>query len=302
MLCIAVVTLSISLLCIQICLPSLADTIRLLSHFTGATVRTYSCSCVVNFVETCGKKVLWCRNKSQILANPFPLSLIESMSPSPDSRINEFHKVFSCPDWSEAAAVVARDSPSIPLHVRLTLFTYRILYDLALDNFDRHSNSSGNSTSQSSSSSSARPGGGQQQHQSVSPACSKRLNLSNLSAPDPVIVHSGVVIIMIRLLPSIKSTNETLVDSCLCQLYCAELVKSLFSRNEKNQQIMAGVGVCTEIIEKLGEAICDEKAVIHSAIQYVFERVGTQALSAGELRSGYVASHDTRMYTNVVTW
>lgn len=88
---------------------------------------------------------------------------------------------------------------------------------------------------------------------------------------------------MIRLLPSIKCTKSSVLDSCLCQLYCAELVKSLV-RSERNQQIMAGVGVCTEIIEKMGDAVCDEKCVVHSAVQYVFERVGTQALTAGELR------------------
>ncbi|ODN04745.1 WD repeat and FYVE domain-containing protein 3, partial [Orchesella cincta] len=209
----------------EICLPSLADTIRLLSHVTSTSV----------------------------LTKPASLSLIESCSP--ESRINEYHKIFTSNDLNFLI------SQPVPLPVALTLFTYRVLYDLALDNFEK----------QKPKSESMNVG---------SPAACRRLNL-HLSVPDPVIVHSGVVVIMIRLLPSVKNTHN--VDSCLCQLYCAELVKSLV-RSERNQQIMAGVGVCTEILEKLGEAVNDENAIIHTPLQYVFERVGTQALSAGELR------------------
>ncbi|CAL8113792.1 unnamed protein product [Orchesella dallaii] len=211
----------------EICLPSLADTIRLLSHVTNVSVLTKAAS----------------------------LSLLESCSP--ESRINEYHKIFTSNDVEFVI------SQPVPLPVALTLFTYRVLYDLALDNFDK----------QKSKSESVNMG---------SPAACKRLNL-HLTVPDPVIVHSGVVVIMIRLLPSVKNINDFDIDSCLCQLYCAELVKSLV-RSERNQQIMAGVGVCTEILDKLHLALNDENSIIHTPLQYVFERVATQALSPGELR------------------
>jgi hypothetical protein len=100
---------------------------------------------------------------------------------------------------------------------------------------------------------------------------------------------------MIKLIPSIcgdslngngngeENGNEKSLLTSACQLYCAELVKSLL-RNERNQQVMAQVGLIEEILERCSVALSDENHYLHSPLHYAFERVATHYLAAKDFR------------------
>lgn len=63
-----------------------------------------------------------------------------------------------------------------------------------------------------------------------------RSNVSSLDltppAPEPVIIHPGVVIVMIQLLPSLKNEDNPQLALVL-QCYIAEVIKSLVRRYAK---------------------------------------------------------------------
>ncbi len=105
--------------------------------------------------------------------------------------------------------------------------------------------------------------------------------------PEPVVIHSSVVIVMIRLIPSVFENNETKTSPSMeemnCQLFCASLVKSLV-RSEKNQQLMSQAGLTEEILEYCSNALSDENHILHAPIHYAFERVASHCLTSKDLR------------------
>lgn len=74
----------------------------------------------------------------------------------------------------------------------------------------------------------------------------------------------------------------------MCQLFCAELVKSLV-RSEKNQQVMSQAGLTEDILEHCSVALSDEQHPLHQPIHYAFERVATHCLSSKDLRYKFPA-------------
>lgn len=105
-------------------------------------------------------------------------------------------------------------------------------------------------------------------------------------------IHSAVVVVMLKLIPSVFVDTSHLNSSItidksqmgnMCQLFCAELVKSLV-RSEKNQQVMSQAGLTEEILENCSVALSDEHHYIHQPIHYAFERVATHCLSPKDLR------------------
>jgi WD repeat and FYVE domain-containing protein 3 len=168
-------------------------------------------------------------------------------------------------------------SDEFPLSLSFAALVYRFLYDLVLDNYEKP-NLSGVSnislTSQSKSDTS--------KLQKLDPRVAvSSLNLTQ-PQPEPLIVHPGIVLCMLQLLPSIEHETEVVRGQCL-QLYLAEVIKSLV-RSERNQQIMCESGLAGHLL-KIGKCVLsEEKNVLHVPLQYILERLAAQALKPTELR------------------
>ncbi|XP_044762510.1 WD repeat and FYVE domain-containing protein 3 [Coccinella septempunctata] len=167
----------------------------------------------------------------------------------------------------------------IPAHLFYSTIIYRHLYDLALDLYDKPNSGVLSIKSPSlSRQSSCEP-------QSSSANMNKRSNISSLNlnppVPDPIIVHPGVVVVMLQLLPCIED-EETEMGLSL-QLLLAEIIKSLV-RSERNQQVMCDKGLVSQIISLAAVALQNENHPLHTPIQYILERLAAQAMEPINLR------------------
>lgn len=193
-----------------------------------------------------------------------------------------FHRIFT-------GTVLQPDiSEDIPISLAFICLIYRLLYDIALDNFDKP-NLSGviNITSphlplHQQQLNKIVPSATTPVTQTVDPrSVVSTLNLTQ-PLPEPLIVHPGVVICMLQLLPSVE--HGTNVQNALSlQIYLAEVIKSLV-RSERNQQIMCEAGLAGHLLTVGRRALSEEKNSLHVALQYVLERLAAQALQPTELR------------------
>lgn len=110
------------------------------------------------------------------------------------------------------------------------------------------------------------------------------MNSLNLSppAPEPVIVHPGIVVGMLHLLPSISDPSNPDIALAL-QIYVAEVIKSLV-RSERNQQVMCDAGMAGELLAVGRLALQDETHPLHQPLQYIIERLAAQSLEPRDLR------------------
>ncbi|GLG99384.1 Neurobeachin [Gryllus bimaculatus] len=110
------------------------------------------------------------------------------------------------------------------------------------------------------------------------------VNSLNLTppVPDPVVVHPGVVLAMLHLLPSIQHLEETQVALTL-QMYASEVLKSLV-RSERNQQVMCEAGLPGQLLECGRIALEEETHPLHPPLQYMLERLAAQTLEPRDLR------------------
>ncbi|XP_060523655.1 WD repeat and FYVE domain-containing protein 3 [Cylas formicarius] len=229
----------------EICRTSLCDTLRLLGCFSAQKVDSISES---------------------------------DFEPSSNSCHEVFHKLFI---GSVTNPIITDDiSPSLTY----TTIIYRLLYDLALDLFDRQ-NVNGNIFSIKSPPLS-RESSDCQATVNNNIKDNKRSNINSLNlsppSPDPIIVHPGVVICMLQLLPCINDENyETYVN---LQQYIAEVIKSLV-RNERNQQIMCDKNFVSYLLEIGAAPLQNENHPIHNPFQYMLERLAAQALEPIDLRT-----------------
>ncbi|KAJ4438847.1 hypothetical protein ANN_14800 [Periplaneta americana] len=119
-----------------------------------------------------------------------------------------------------------------------------------------------------------------------SPGIGKRAAVNSLNltppAPDPIIVHPGVVVAMLHLLPSIYHSQETQVSLTL-QMYASEVLKSLV-RSEHNQQVMCEAGLPGQLLSVGKMALEDETHPLHPPLQYMLERLAAQTLEPRDLR------------------
>lgn len=263
-------------------MPSLADTLRLLGCFSR------------QFKE---------------LPSKYPLSTSRGDGTSlvTEENIQLFHSIFTTvPTNLDPQSYQGK----VPLPLVLCIFLYRLLYDLAIDSFERNfppsvttaipsfrssprKQISGDIEGLGSSSS-----GIHSECSSPIPPTGKKLSVGSLNltppTPEPVLIHSSVVIVMVKLIPSIwhgidfedeveNTSDPTPAIMAACQLYCAELIKSLV-RSEKNQQLMAQAGLLDEILERCAAALSDESHYLHSPIHYAFERVATHFMSPKDFR------------------
>lgn len=222
----------------EICSTSLCDTLRLLGCF-GLT--------------------------TQLEDNQIEISVSEELQ-------QYYHRIFT------GNVLQPELNPDIPLSLTFICLIYRLLYDIALDNFDKP-NLSGviNITS---------PNLPTQTNIKPQPKSDPRSVVSTLNLtqplPEPLIVHPGVVICMLQLLPSVEHMDE-LSKSLSLQIYLAEVVKSLV-RSERNQQIMCEAGLAGHLLNVGRIALSEEKNSLHVALQYILERLAAQALQPTELR------------------
>lgn len=172
--------------------------------------------------------------------------------------------------------------PSLPEHIPVELsyacLVVRMLYDVALDAYDK------SNTAVVSFKSPSHKRNMETQHSLESPGSGRRVNSLNLTppVPDPVVVHSGVVIAILHLLPSIQHSTQTQLSLTL-QLYTAEVIKSLV-RSERNQQLMCEAGLPGQLLSVGEIPLEDETHPLHPPLQYMLERLATQTLEAKDLR------------------
>ncbi|RZF45662.1 hypothetical protein LSTR_LSTR010613 [Laodelphax striatellus] len=173
--------------------------------------------------------------------------------------------------------------PSLPEHIPTELsyacLVLRMLYDVALDSYDKP-----NSSSVVSFKSPSHKRNMETQKSLESPCSGRRVNTLNLTppVPDPIVVHPGVVLAILHLLPSIQHSSQTQLSLTL-QLYAAEVVKSLV-RSERNQQLMCEVGLPGQLLAVGEVPLEDETHPLHPPLQYMLERLATQSLDPKDLR------------------
>uniref|UniRef100_A0A8D8WKM9 WD repeat and FYVE domain-containing protein 3 n=1 Tax=Cacopsylla melanoneura TaxID=428564 RepID=A0A8D8WKM9_9HEMI len=165
--------------------------------------------------------------------------------------------------------------PSIPAKISYACLILRLLYDVATDTMDKsRANISFKSPSHKCS--------------KVVPQASqcKRGNSLDLPlvppAPEPTVVHPGIVLAMLHLLPSIYCTNEPQVSLYL-QIYSSHIIKSL-ARSERNQQLMCDIGMPYHLLRTCKMALLQESHPLHLNLQYMLERLASQSLQPKDLR------------------
>ncbi|XP_036321880.1 WD repeat and FYVE domain-containing protein 3 isoform X2 [Rhagoletis pomonella] len=217
----------------EICTASLCDTLRLLGCFGSAT----------------------------------ELSDFKGEFKNESAMQKYFHEVFSGDILNYSF------NADIPRSLSYVCVVYRLLYSIALDNFETP-NLSGVITLFSDSHS-------RSPSKELPPAHPNQLNLTQ-PTPEPRIVHPGVVLCMLQLLPSISHDTSAVLALNL-QVYLSEIIKSLV-RNERNQQIMCDYGLAEQLLKIARNALSEESNPLHVSMQYVLERLAAQALQPTELR------------------
>ncbi|CAG4985996.1 unnamed protein product [Colias eurytheme] len=168
---------------------------------------------------------------------------------------------------------------TVPVEFIHACIVLRLLYDVALDSFDKPlafgslNVKSPSLTRQSSAINEAKPAGR-----------STPLNLS-IGAPstEAWVIHSGVVIVLAKLLPALPRPQEHENDARALRDYLAHVLKSLV-RSERNQQVMCGGGLAGVVLTVCSAALRAEKHPLHAPAMYVLERLAAHALRPTELR------------------
>ncbi|KAF7990932.1 hypothetical protein HCN44_000737 [Aphidius gifuensis] len=229
---------------LEICQSSLCDTLRLLGCFN-----------------------------SQLTLNEMNLNT------STSSTSTNYHNILH--DFFNGNVLEPNYPTDMPKNLAYSCILLRLLYDVALDAFDKPNYPSINTKSPSHKQSSF-----DNQKSLDSPNSGKRSTVNSLNLnppiPEPVIVHPGIVIGMLHLVPSIYD-NKNSEYSIALQIYIAEVIKSLV-RSERNQQVMCDTGMAGELLLMGRIALQDETHPLHSPFQYIIERLAAQSLEPKDLR------------------
>lgn len=169
----------------------------------------------------------------------------------------------------------------MPVTLAYACLCMRLLYDVALDAFDKPSFANVGLRSPSHKQNSI-----EHQKSLDSPGCGRRSTVNSLNltppAPEPVVVHPGIVVGMLHLLPSISEPADPQYALGF-QLFIAEVIKSLV-RSERNQQVMCETGMAGELLSMGRVALQDETHPLHQPLQYIMERLAAQSLEPKDLR------------------
>ncbi len=195
-----------------------------------------------------------------------------------------FQEIFTIDVTTEDLKRVV-DSRPVPQRMVSACLVFRMLYDMAVDNYDKTRSSSASQLRQQP----PQPPSETSQTPPTDSAKKKRIPPLNLTPipPDPVVVHAGIVTTMLKLLPLMHYEDEAEL-SVAFQLYAAEVIKSLL-RTEKNQQIMCEVEMLSDIFAYCKLALEDEAHVLHEPFQYLLERLAAQKLEPRDLVSQLLA-------------
>ncbi|KAH0568814.1 WD repeat and FYVE domain-containing protein 3 [Cotesia glomerata] len=202
-------------------------------------------------------------------------TLTECNHPVPSNYHNTWQSLFN-------GNVLEPSFPSeIPKSLSYACLLLRLLYDVALDVFEKPNMAVIGIRSPCHKQSSL-----ENQRSVDSPVSGKRSTVNSLNlnppAPEPIIVHPGIVVGMLHLLPSI--TERTKPEYALAlQIYVAEVIKSLV-RSERNQQVMCDSGMAGELLTMGRVALQDETHPLHQPLQYIIERLAAQSLEPKDLR------------------
>lgn len=167
-------------------------------------------------------------------------------------------------------------SDNVPSSLSYICVVFRLLYSIALDNFETP-NLSGVITLFSETA----PHSRSPSKELAPPVHPSQLNLTQ-PAPEPRIVHPGVVLCMLQLLPGVQHDTSPL-QAIQLQVYLSEIIKSLV-RSERNQQIMCDHGLAEQLLKLTRRALAEEQHPLHVPMQYILERLAAQALQPTELR------------------
>ncbi|XP_052739616.1 WD repeat and FYVE domain-containing protein 3 isoform X1 [Bicyclus anynana] len=184
-----------------------------------------------------------------------------------------FHEIFT---GNILETTFPEKVPVVFVHACIVL---RLLYDVALDSFDKPTFcgslnvKSPSLTRQSSAINEAKPAGR---------ATPLNLSVANNSG-EAWVVHSGVVIVLAKLLPALPRPPEHEDYARAIRDYLAHVLKSLV-RSERNQQVMCGAGLAGVVLRVCGAALRAEKHPLHAPAMYVLERLAAHALRPTELR------------------
>ncbi|XP_049867714.1 WD repeat and FYVE domain-containing protein 3 isoform X4 [Pectinophora gossypiella] len=166
--------------------------------------------------------------------------------------------------------------PVVFVHACIVL---RLLYDVALDSFDKPTFcgslnvKSPSLTRQSSAINESKPAGR-----------APPLNLSmGASSGEAWVVHAGVVMVLARLLPALPRPQHHDAHARALRDYLAHVLKSLV-RSERNQQVMCGAGLAGGVLRVCGAALRGERHPLHAPAMYMLERLAAHALRPSELR------------------
>lgn len=168
---------------------------------------------------------------------------------------------------------------SVPAVFSNACVVLRLLYDVALDSFDKPTFcgslnvKSPSLTRQSSAINENKPTG------RTAP-----LNFSTGSNNGEAwIIHSGVVIVLAKLLPALPRPAEHETHARAMRDYLAHVLKSLV-RSERNQQVMCVAGLAGTVLRVCGAALRCERHALHSPAMYMLERLAAHSLRPIELR------------------
>ena len=201
--------------------------------------------------------------------------------PTPDPAFGEsYQTVFAADPQGE------RVCPTLPPPPRLEAccLVLRLLHDLALDQFRPRSRQQGGvapiprpQPSQDSPSTPSTP---------PTPGSKKKLTPLALNsgprAGEPMLVHSGVVLTVMQLLPAMWDQHHPAASAAL-QLFAAETVRSLV-RAERNQQVLCDAGMMSSLLSVCRPALLEPDHPLHCSTQYLLERLAAQKLQPADLR------------------
>ena len=196
--------------------------------------------------------------------------------------------------------VVRSQHPDLDPRLFYACVVLRMLYDMAIDGYEKHGavtvTTTTSSVSTGISSSSSRSSESEERMDSYHEAGGGRrkpvpsLNLLP-PPPEPVIVHPSIVNVMLQLLPTLRSAEKDQeghdgldVYTIALQTFMSEVIQSLL-RNEKNQQLMCDVEFLSKILVICKAALEDDNHLLNSPFQYLLERLAAQKLESFDLKT-----------------
>ncbi|KAK3103345.1 hypothetical protein FSP39_018631 [Pinctada imbricata] len=175
---------------------------------------------------------------------------------------------------------------SRPVLLQSSCMMLKLLYNMALDNFDRPTPVQPQLKLQVDSPKLKRNTMIENDGEGDSPkpkrASTGSINIPTINHCEQIVVHAGAVLSVFHLLPAVEYDTDHKLTVGL-QNYVAQLVKGILY-TERNQQIMCEAGMPHELLSHGYVALADETHPLHSPLRAMFERLSAQSLTPRDLR------------------